>query len=220
MTNVKVKRKDVLSHDEITEMFKTADRILNEYSRLRARAILSLFITGKRRQELALLEMDSLKVEGDFLYVTFTVVKKRKKNVMSTARTKRFPLKRYYAKCILEYHEWIQKHQPNCKFLFPSCHNVFSIAISFSRDQHLSGRQFLNIIKDLNPNAWCHLFRETRGAEVVKEDERKTGQVSIFTVYKVKHALDLEKETTAWNYVNRYATETIASDLDKLEEID
>jgi len=217
MTNVKVKRKDVLSSNEIDEMFKAADRISNEYQRLRAKAIVSLFITGKRRQEVATLEKDNLKVEGDYLYVTFTVVKKRKKSIMATSRTKRFPLKSRYAQHIIEYKEWLEEKQPECKYFFPSVRNVFAMALSFSQDNHLTGRQILNIVKGLNPRAWCHLFRETRGAAVIKADEQKD-KVSIFTVYKVKHALDLEKETTAWNYINRYATETI-EDLEQLEEI-
>ena len=49
-------------------------------------------------------------------------------------------------------------------------------------------------------------------------DRSIKNQVSIFTVYKVKHALDLEREQTAWNYINRYATETIGTD-EGLDEI-
>jgi len=218
MTNVKVDRKDVLSPREVEAMLERANETGNEYFRLRAKAVVSLFKTGKRRAEISSLEVKDLKVEAGYLYVTFSVVKKRKKNVVTTRRTKRFPLTSVYSQHILAYWEYMKKNHPNCKYLFPSVHNVFGLDLAFSLDQHLSGRQILRIVKALNPNAWCHLFRESRGAEVVQADERKEG-VSIFTVYRVKHALDLEKETTAWNYINRYATETIETETEKLDEV-
>lgn len=213
MTFVRVNRKGVLSTREISAMIQKADSLKNEYFRLRAKCLVALFRSGKRREEVASLRVDDLRVEGGFLYVTFTVVKKRKKTVITKSRTKRFPLDSQFTQFILEYWNWMRKNQPECKYLFPSVRNVFGQALAFYPDKHLSGRQVLNIIKELNPYAWCHLFRETRGANIVRADERK-GQVSIFTVYKVKHALDLERETTAWNYINRYASEIVGSEED------
>lgn len=209
MTNVKVRRKDVLSQKEIDSMLTKADKLKPEYFSLRAKAIVSLGKTGKRRAEVASLEVSDLRVEGEWLYITFTVVKKRKKNVLATRRTKRFPTKSKYAQYIMRYLRYMKKHHPECKYLFPSTHNIFGVTIAFSKDKHLSGRHILRIIKQLNPKAWFHLFRETRGADIVRADERKHGQAGILTVYRVKRALDLERETTAWNYINRYATETL-----------
>jgi len=103
----------------------------------------------------------------------------------------------------------MKQHHPECKFLFPSVRSIFGQALFFYQDKPLSGRQILRIIKQLNPKAWCHLFRETRGAEVVRADEKRLGEASLMTVYRVKRALDLEREATAWNYISRYATETI-----------
>jgi len=220
MTNVnkklKASRKDVLSPQEVDLMLRKANKVKLEYFRLRAKAIVGLFKTGKRRAEVAALEVADLKVQGDFLYIAFTVVKKRKKTVLALQRTKRFPLSSPHARRILAYWNHMKKVYPKCKYLFPSVTSVFGQAFIMHEDKHLSGRQILRIIKQLNPRAWCHLFRETRGAEVVRADEKRLGEASIMTVYRVKHALDLERETTAWNYINRYATETIEAE----EEID
>lgn len=212
MTNVKTQRKDVLSDNEVDIMLERAAQLPTEHYRLRAKALVSLFRSGKRRAEVASLEMTDLDINSHFLYVTFTTVKKRKKSILATRRRKRYPLESHYAKHILEYWEWMKRHHPECKFLFPASRVVFGVNYHLSRDRHLSGRQVLRVIKDLNPNAWCHLFRETRGAEVVKRDERDKGQADLFTVYKVKQALDLEREATAWNYINRYATETVGEE--------
>lgn len=209
MTNAKVQRKDVLSDREIEAMIVKADRLKPEYFRLRAKALVALFITGKRRAEVATLEKTDLKIEEKFLYITFTVVKKRKKKVLSTRRTKRFPITSKYAHYIMKYQAYMKKHHPKCQYLFPSTHSIFGSALAFYKNKHISGRQILRIIKQLNPKAWPHLFRETRGAEVVRADERKRGEASLMTVYRVKRALDLESATTAWNYINRYATETL-----------
>lgn len=209
MTNAKTQRKDVLSDREIEAMIAEAEKIKSHYFRLRAKALVSLFITGKRREEVATLETADLEVKEGFLYITFMVVKKRKKKVLATRRIKRFPVESKYAQYIMDYQSWMKKNHPECKYLFPSVTSVFGLGLAFHKDKHLSGRQILRVIKQLNPKAWCHLFRETRGAEVVRADERKRGEASLLTIYRVQRALDLERATTAMNYINRYATETI-----------
>ena len=213
MTNASVQRKDVLSNQEIEAMLEKADTLKPEYFRLRAKALVSLFKTGKRREEVATLETSDLKIQNGYLYITFMVVKKRKRKVLATRRTKKFPAKSSQAHYIMEYVDHMKKFHPECKYLFSSTQSVFGVGLAFHKDKHLSGRQILRIIKQLNPEAWCHLFRETRGAEVVRSDEKRLGgEASIMTVYRVQRALDLERETTAWNYINRYATETIETE--------
>jgi hypothetical protein len=80
---------------------------------------------------------------------------------------------------------------------------VFGENLSFHDDQHISGRHILRIIKELDPQVWCHLFRETVAAEVVKSDS------SLIGVFKIMMRLDLEEETTAWNYMRRFAVDII-----------
>ena len=212
MTNPSVDRKDVLSPKEVEMMIDTANQLTNDYFRLRAKAIISVFKTGKRRASVSTLEMDDLEIRSQFLYITFTVVKKRKEEVLSRRRTKRFSLASRYAQYIIEYWNWMKQHHPDCKFLFPSTHNVFGLSVSFSKTRHLSGRHILRIVKALNEKAWCHLFRESRGAEIVKLDESERGQAGLETVFKVQLGLDLESTSTAWNYVRRFMTETIRTE--------
>lgn len=207
-------RKGVFTKQEIEDMLEKADKLKTKYFCLRAKAIVGLGKTGKRRAEVANLEVADLKVEGGFLYISFSVVKKRKKNVLATRRTKRFPLESEFAQYIMEYCNYMKQKHPACKYLFPSTRSVFGQTLIFYKDKHLSGRQLLRIVKQLNPKAWFHLFRETRGADIVRADERKYGEAKLLTVYRVKRALDLEREATAWNYINRYATETIEMEED------
>jgi len=213
MTFVRVQRKDVLSSEEIEEMIRSADSLKNEYFRLRAKCLISLFASGKRREEVASLGLNDIYVDGQFLYVRFTVVKKRKKQTITKVRTKKYPLNSRFTQYILDYWNWMKKHQPECKYLFPSITNVFGQALAFHKDKHLTGRQILNIIKELNPKAWCHLFRETRAANVIRTDQAK-GKLDIFTVYRVMFSLDLERESTAWNYIRRYASEIVSPEDD------
>ena len=239
----KTQRKGVLSQKETDAMLKKAGELKPEYFCLRARALVSLGKTGKRRAEVASLEVSDLRVEGEWLYITFTVVKKRRRkhcqscgktsgastdfcrfcgtslshiepkpNIMSLRRTKRFQGKSRYAQYIMEYLAYMKEHHAECKWLFPSGRCIFGVGYTFNYKRHLSGRQVLRIIQILNPKAWFHLFRETRGADIVRADERKYGEAKLLTVYRVKRALDLEREETAWRYINRYATETIETE--------
>ena len=86
---------------------------------------------------------------------------------------------------------------------------VFGENYTIIGDKHLSGRQLLGIIKQLDPECWLHLFRETKGAEIA----RRLGQ-TISAVYKVKDTLDLEKEATAYRYVRRYAVQEMDAEIE------
>ena len=216
VTNVKVNRDTVLSKEEHEEMLVKAEAIPNEFFRLRAKAALSLLKPGKRRSEVVQVKVDDLRTDALYLYVTYLVVKKRKKNLMTRSRIKKFNLQGRLAQNILAYRNYVKTHFPLSIYLFPAAHCVFGQSYIIFPDRHADPKEIWRIIKALNSNAWPHLFRETRGAEVVQEDERK-GTVSIFTVYRVKHALDLEKETTAWNYINRYASEVVKEEEDSVE---
>ena len=97
----------------------------------------------------------------------------------------------------------MKKKHPECKFLFPSIKNVFGETLVFYPDKHLSGRHILRIIKQFNPRAWCHLFRETMGAKIVRSDP------TIMAPFRVMRRLDLESHTTAFRYMQRYAADII-----------
>lgn len=84
MTNVRGTlregRETVIDNDELNTAFDVAERNPNEYFRLRAKAVLSLFrLSGKRRGEISNIPLDYFKVEGDLLNVTFILEKKQRK---------------------------------------------------------------------------------------------------------------------------------------------
>jgi len=105
-----------------------------------------------------------------------------------------------YTTYILDYLRYMKATVRDAKFLFPSGTEVFGGAYIIVPREHLSGSQLLRIIKPLNNTAWLHLFRETKGAEIAKNEGR-----TIDAVYKVKENLDLENEDTAYHYVRRFA---------------
>lgn len=230
MTNTTVTRKDILTPHEKETMLTKADTLPTKYFRLRAKAVLALLETGKRRSEIASLQHDDLKVDGEYLldsgknilegkylHVTFTVVKKRKKSEVTKRRTKKYPVSSKWTAHILAYTQYLKQHHPENTWLFPSGHSVFGQAYIVDPSRHLKGQEIWRIVKALNPRDWPHLHRETRGAQIVMADEKRLGEATLETVYRVKRALDLERETTAWNYINRYATEKIADEEEIVE---
>ena len=92
-------------------------------------------------------------------------------------------------------------------WLFPSGKTVFGETYILYPEKHLTGRRMLSLIKPLNPTAWMHLFRETRGAEVARDKGR-----SLDSVFAVRDSLDLENEATAYRYVRRYAVEVVKTE--------
>jgi len=124
-------------------------------------------------------------------------------------RTKMVDLRDKYAKLIWEYRKFMKKNFPSAHFLFPSGKMVFGESYTILGNKHLSGRHLLGIIKQLDPECWMHLFRESKGAEIA----RKLGQ-TITAVYKVKDTLDLEKEATAYRYIRRYAVQEMDAEIE------
>jgi len=128
--------------------------------------------------------------------------------VKEEKRTKRVIVNDKYAKLILEYIDYLKTHNPDGLFLFPSGKAVFSNYF-IDNSKALSGRQLLRLIKPLNHRLWLHLFREMKGSEIAKD----LGD-NIIAVAKVKETLDLERETTAWNYIHRYASQEMKPEID------
>jgi integrase len=127
--------------------------------------------------------------------------------VKEDKRTKSVDVNDKYAKLILEYLDYLNENYPNAKYVFPSGLEVFGESYIVFEEQHLSGRQLLRLIKPLNENAWLHLFRETKGAEIARD----LG-MTITAVTEVKNTLDLENETTAYRYVRRYAIQEMKAE--------
>ena len=128
--------------------------------------------------------------------------------IKETKRTKKLSTDDKYCKLILEYLDYMKQTYPDAKFLFPSNTYSFGTLMMVSPEFHLSGRQLLRLIKPLDKKAWCHLFRETKGAEIAKQFGNNLAGIT-----EVKETLDLEKEETAYIYTRRYAIQEIKPEL-------
>ena len=208
LTGSRKERTTVIGDQEFQDMLdKTHEQMENypSYYGLRDRSILCIFrLTGKRVKEVATLKQADLTVKGPNLSITFTVVKKRKKQKITTRREKQIPLSDPLVAPILEYREWMRENVGDAiEWLFPRTHYSPNFGtLTFDRT-HLSTRQFLRIVQKYNEDVWCHLFRETVGADIVRSDK------TIMAVWKVKKRLDLEKTETAWRYMDRYGVDVI-----------
>lgn len=127
--------------------------------------------------------------------------------VKEEKRTKSVDVNDKYAQLILEYLEFLEREYPEVKYLFPAGKAVFGTSYMVFENEHLCGRQLLNLVKPLDPDAWLHLFRETKGAEIAKAEGR-----TLKAVYEVRDTLDLENEETAYRYVRRYAVQEMPTE--------
>lgn len=217
MTNVKNKSKTVITDQEIDQELQKANDF-SDFRKLRAKATVALAETGKRRSEIASLERKDISIDDMFLYVQFTVVKKRKKNLRTLQRTKKFRKDSKWAKLILEYLAYLNEHYPNCKYVYPRIHSIFGQTNIIDETQHASGQEIWRIIKSLNPNDWPHQHRERRAVKVIRNAEAKRGQADLNTVYQVRDVLDLERETTAYNYIRRFQTQRVEEEDEAILE--
>lgn len=222
-------RKTMISTEEFKQMLDEAKKRPHPYYVLRDSAIVCIFKrTGKRRQEVAWLEVEDVLIKERYLSITFTVVKKRKGSVSSFRREKLISLKDPATKIILEYLNYYLNHphfldaselakgdKEMKLYLFPTTHyDWFTNTLTLKPWRHLSGQQLLRIVQKLDPLTWCHLFRETMGAEVVRRDP------SIAAPFKVKQRLDLESYITAFHYMERFRPDIIEYEEEKPDIIE
>lgn len=211
-SKVRENRQTVISDSEFEEAMNKAEQIKDKFFRLRALALLCLLrLTGKRREEVAMLGLDAFKVQSGFLNVTFTLLKKRKGHVLQKQATKSIPLTDSLTKPILNYVEYLHSLEHKPQFFFPRVKSVFGYNVIVF-DAHLTGRQIFNIVRSLSKTVWPHLFRETVGSDVIKSDP------SIIGAFKVMRRLDLEDFRTGFNYLRRYAGDVIRREEEKLRE--
>ena len=208
MTNVRgselrTKRRTVITEEEFDDLCYQADRIEDEFMRLRAKALLCLLrLTGKRRGEVNTLKLSSFKIEKRSLNVTFILEKKRKESILQKQAVKSIPLSDPFTKPILAHLDYLEKLKPKPEYFLPRVKSVFGNNAIVS-DAHISGRQVFNVIRGLSENVWPHLFRETVASDIIKQDN------SIISAFKVMQRLDLEDYATGFNYIRRYAKDVI-----------
>ena len=195
-------RTGVIKPTELGEAIENARQLQDIYFQLRAVAVLSLLrLSGKRRAEIAIIPLENFVVTEKYLEVTFILKKKRKKTKVETS-TKRFELSDPLTQNVIEYLDYLKTLTPTPNFWLPSGKDVFGTYV-INPEKHLSGRQVFNIVRENSESIWCHLFRETKGADVVKQDD------SINAIFTVQQALDLENFETAFKYVKRYSKQVL-----------
>ncbi|MCW4047485.1 MAG: site-specific integrase [Candidatus Bathyarchaeota archaeon] len=204
----RVNRKDVIGDAEFAEMLKEAEAIPETFYRLRTSALLCILrLTGKRRSEVAGLELSDFKTENDYLHIMFTLSKKRRQNVITKRSQKSIPLSDPLTKPILEYLEYLQSLNPVPKYYFPQTKSLWGVGYKIIGEKPITGRQIFNLVRATTEKAWCHLFRETAASDVVKADP------SIIGAFKVQRRLDLESVQTGFNYVRRFAMDIIQREI-------
>ena len=207
MTNVDEDRdrKDVLSDEEFNLMLTQARGNDDEFLAHRDPAILCMLrLTGKRREEVAGLAFNDVWIEGDYIHINFVLLKKHQDKPPERVRS--IPLDDPLTKPILDYMKYLKrKYKEMPKSFWPRVRPHFGHNVVYL-DKGISGRAVYNVVRKYADAAgvvaWPHLFRETAGAEEVKQDP------SLYGVYKVANRIDVT-EQTAWNYMRRHAMNVI-----------
>ena len=211
-SQARTERKTVISNEEFENMLTRAEEIEDTFFRSRAKALLSLLrLTGKRRGEIANVELEGVKIENEFLNVTFTLEKKRKGHVLSKQATKSIPLTDPLTQPLLDFIGYLKRLDPTPKYLFPRVKSVFGTNVILS-DAHIHGRQVFNVFRSCSKEAWPHLCRETCAADVIKSDP------TIIGAFKVQRRLDLKDFRTGFNYLRRFASDVIRREIEKVEK--
>lgn len=154
----------------------------------RAECLLSLlWIFGKRITEILLLKRGDLQIGDRFLTVKFRVLKKPKTSSLGKY-VKRITLKHPYVKYITSY---INEIEDSNEFLFPGKSGKRNFVskvqnkrtgetkvYKYVRREHgfMSAQKAWKVIKFLDPNAYCHLFRHSL-ATIMAENEYTEDQL-------------------------------------------
>ncbi|NIN53211.1 MAG: tyrosine-type recombinase/integrase [Nitrososphaeria archaeon] len=203
-STLRTERETVVGPEEFQQMLDKAERIEDLFFSLRAKALLCVLrLTGKRRSSVAALKVSDVQVKDNLLFMTFTVLKKRKANVLSKRVTKSIPLQDPYTLPILQYYEFLQGLTPTPEYFFPRAKSLFGFGKLIEIDTHISGRHVFNILREISEKVWPHLFRETAAKDEFDKDS------SLIGAFRVMHRLDLESYTTGFNYLRRFATHII-----------
>jgi len=215
MTHVKVKRKDVIGDKEILDELAKANTIQDEFKRLKARAIVALLESGKRANELSSLEVGDVSEDTRFLYVRFTLSKKRKtkahqeKAIQLLQRTKTYNVNSGMAQIIREYLSYLLQKYPGVKHVFPRLNYVFGHLVSVDLNQHMNRLEIWRTVKALNPLDWPHAHRERRACKIIEQHQKMFGKATMETIFTVRKALDLKEASTAYSYIERFEVQKV-----------
>jgi len=208
------KKRSILSDREFHKLLAQARVNAFDFLGYRNPAILcTLRISGKRREEIAALKYSDVWRDDNYLFFNFILLKKHQNKVPEIVKKTRIdgPL----SKPIIAYKEYLdEKLEQRPLYFWPRVNCAFGLYYSIDFENGISGRTVYDVVRDSGDkagvNVWPHLFRETVGGNVVKNDPTLAG------IAKVKSRLDIH-ERTAWNYMDRYVRNEMIQDFDEEE---
>lgn len=158
---------------EVTQVFKIDCRMTECLIAL-------LWIFGRRIMEILMLKRKHVRIEGDSLVVQFRTLKRRKadpKELYEKAITLSHP----YVPYILEYIETIKNpdaylfpgHSKPRKFVskakLPKTGELKTYSYVRTEEGFMSPQKAWKILKFLNPESYCHLFRHTLATMIARK---------------------------------------------------
>jgi integrase len=237
-------RKTVVSEEEFREMLAKAEELKPEFFRRRAKALLCILrLTGKRRAEVAQLELDDFKVEEGFLSIRFRLLKKKRSfKLCSECGAKNVKNAKFCKQCGFDISDApVQKRgktEESVKAI-PLEHPLTRPILEyleflekfepkpkfvFPSVKSLFGESL--IIYPERHLTGRQIFNIVRGLsamvwphlfrETVASDIVKQDS-SLIGAFKVQRRLDLESFQTGFNYLKRYAADVIEREVAKVE---
>ena len=196
-----LRREEILSEAEVEEMIRKADFLFPEKANMIKCLIALLWLFGKRISEVLRLKRKDLWFDEHFLYVRFTVLKKKGEY----KAVKKITLKNKFTKHVLEYVRLIEEPEA---WLFPGFSTNKTVKVKMrlkdgtvkvyeyyrAEKGVMSRQQAFRILKKLNPTVWFHLFRSSVATRFAYEGA---------TPYELQSWFDWEKLETANKYVRR-----------------
>jgi integrase len=242
-STLRTERKTVIGDKEFEGMLESANHVEDKFLRLRSLALLCLLrLTGKRRTEMAILELSSLKVEDHMLNVTFNLLKKKRRFKKCPAcEEKNTTRSKFCKKCGFNLENVKPKHtgnpdtstksipltDPLTKPIFEYLDLLNSLhpkpIYLFPSTRQLWGKVYIILPeKHLKGRQIFNLVRACSEAawphlfrETVASDVVKSDP-SMIGAFRVQRRLDLESFETGFTYVKRYASDIIQRELKEI----
>jgi len=206
MPKVKIDRTDILRKPEVDAMLENAR---NVYMGERLQCIIALaWIFGKRIREILRLKREDVWTDDKFLYVRFTVSKKRGKarQPVHSMYVKKIRLDHPYVPYVLN---WVNRIKEG--YIFPSYTKPRKVRVKARwkgkdgevkekwyeyewEGGHLSDARARQLIKQVNPQAWWHFFRESLATQMAEMGA---------TEEELMHWFDWSDPRVAHEYVKR-----------------
>ena len=178
-------RQDVIRPVELGEILDGAEAI-DKYGipGLGWQAFISImWLFGKRVSEIVSLRTQDIRVDGEYLYILFTVLKKRSKSDPGIRMPflKKVTLENPYTECIIEWWNRVKES----KFLFTRVETKMG---------HIYRQYAHLVLKEISPQISSHLFRHSLATQMAEDGA---------TAYELVSWFDWDRTDTALVYIRR-----------------